>query len=510
MIGTAGNIRGVVFDLDGTLIDSEPNYREVDVRFLRSKGIELSDEEWDEVVGMGGAPFVDFLRERHGLDADAGAFVTEKDDLYLEYARGRTKAFPISVELVRYCHVHGLALAVGTSSRRRVLHRVLEETRLARYFAASVAGDEVSRAKPHPDTFLEAARRLGVNPRACLVIEDSQHGVEAARRAGMRSVAVPATSTSGRPWFDSAELVFPGGPPNVDFAAVAGLPGMPAAARGGERGALPLVDAQTAERFRSVVWDHYAGASRSMPWRETDDAYRILVSEFMLQQTQVARVLPKYKAFIERFPTVADLASASLQDVLTLWQGLGYNRRGRNLREAARVIVERFGARVPSDVADLQSLPGVGPYTASAVAAFAYRAPVTVLETNIRRLLIHFFFPFAEAVADRELEPLLAAVLPPDRVREWYYALMDYGAMLGRLLPNANRRSASYAKQSPFAGSVREVRGRIVRALSGAPDLSIEELETSIGPTDERFEPALEGLERDGLIVVEGRRVTLR
>lgn len=462
---------------------------------------------------MGGAPFVEFLRERHGLSCDTDEFVAEKDDLYLAYAPGRTRAFPVTVELVRYFHVHGLALAVGTSSRRRVLDPMLDEVGLARYFAVSVSGDEVARAKPHPDTFLEAARRLGADPRACLVIEDSQHGVEAARRAGMRSVAVPATSTDGRPWFDSAELVFPGGPANIDFAAVVGLPGMPGTLCGDETGRPPagsLPVAQTAERFGSVVWAFYAGAKRSMPWRETDDPYRILVSEFMLQQTQVSRVLEKYEPFLERFPSVAHLASASLHDVLSLWQGLGYNRRGRNLREAARAIVERYDGRVPDSVDGLRSLPGVGAYTASAVAAFAYGKPVTVLETNIRRLVIHYFFPHADRVTDAELEPLLAALLPVEDVREWYYALMDYGATLGRLLPNANRRSASYSRQSPFAGSIREVRGRIVRALSRAPVLSIEELEASIGPTDERLLPALEGLERDGLIRVEERRITLR
>lgn len=451
---------------------------------------------------MGGAPFVEFLRERHGLDTDTDGFVAEKDDLYLAYAVGRTRPFPVTVELVRYFHIHGLALAVGTSSRRRVLDRMLDETGLAGYFTASVAGDEVASAKPHPDTFLEAARRLGVDPGACLVIEDSQHGVEAARRAGMRSIAVPASGVEGRPRFDAAELVFPGGPPEIDFAAVVGLPGLPVPG-------LAPSDA-TVQRFRSVVWDYYEGSRRPMPWRETDDPYRILVSEFMLQQTQVSRVLPKYEAFIERFPTVADLASASLQEVLSLWQGLGYNRRGRNLREAARAIVERFGGSVPHGVDELRTLPGVGPYTASAVAAFAYGEPVTVLETNIRRLLLHCFVPLSDRVADRDLEPLLEALLPPGHVREWYYALMDYGAMLGRLLPNANRRSASYSRQSAFAGSVREVRGRIVRALSRTPQLSIEELEVTIGPTDERLKPALEGLERDGLIVVEDRRVTLR
>ena len=181
-----------------------------------------------EIVGMGGAPFVDFLRERHGLEGTTPTLIAEKDDLYLEYARGRTKAFPtISVELVRYCHVHGYRSRGGTVVAPPRARPRAREARLARYFTASVAGDEV----PHQAAsgyLPRGARRLGREPDR--VPRDRGLAVRGRgrRRAGMRSVAVPAASTSGRKWFDSrAELVFPGGPPNVDVAAVVELPGCP-------------------------------------------------------------------------------------------------------------------------------------------------------------------------------------------------------------------------------------------------------------------------------------------
>ncbi|HKJ85437.1 MAG TPA: HAD family phosphatase, partial [Spirochaetia bacterium] len=173
----------------------------VDEQYLRSKGIELSDEEWEEVVGMGGGPFIDLLRSRFGIEGTTADLIAEKDDLYLEYAAGRTRTFPTITELVRYLFVHGYRLAVGTASRRRVLDRVLEEAGLAPYFDATVGSDEVEHSKPAPDIFLEAARRLGAAPDRCLVIEDSQYGVEAAGRAGMRVVALPAAGTEGKERF---------------------------------------------------------------------------------------------------------------------------------------------------------------------------------------------------------------------------------------------------------------------------------------------------------------------
>ena len=263
------------------------------------------------------------------------------------------------------------------------------------------------------------------------------------------------------------------------------------------------------DRFQSRVREFYADSPRAMPWRETDDPYRIMVSEFMLQQTQVPRVEPKYRSFLSVFPTIQDLAAASLRDALAQWQGLGYNRRARYLREAAAQIVDSHGGVVPSGLPELRELPGVGAYTASAIAAFAYGRPVVVLETNIRRAFLYHFFADRTDVHDREIEPLVATALPRTDVRHWYYALMDYGAMLGSRYPNANRRSRHYTRQSPFAGSVREVRGRIIAALSARETIALEDLARDLDAST-RFAPALEGLERDGMIVIESNRVRLR
>ena len=182
----------------------------------------------------------------------------------------------------------------------------------------------------------------------------------------------------------------------------------------------------------------------------------------MLQQTQVERVVPFYKTFIKTFPTPARLASSPLSSVLRAWQGLGYNRRAKMLREAARELASRD----IRTVSELETLPGVGPYTARAVAAFAWNRNVVFVETNIRTAIIHHFFPRRRSVADTELVEVLKRVLPKGRSREWHGALMDYGAHLKRSGVSHNARSEEYAKQPPFLGSFREARGVILRELS--------------------------------------------
>jgi A/G-specific adenine glycosylase len=184
----------------------------------------------------------------------------------------------------------------------------------------------------------------------------------------------------------------------------------------------------------------------------------------MLQQTQVDRVIPKYEAFLKRFPSFKKLADASVADVLREWQGLGYNRRALSLKRTAEGVMQQHGGSLPSSYEELIELPGIGPYTAGALRAFIWNQPEVFIETNIRTVYIHHFFPMKK-VGDDELRPLIEKTLDTEHPREWYYALMDYGAHLKKSVGNASRGSAHYKKQSPFKGSRRQLRGAILREL---------------------------------------------
>ena len=232
--------------------------------------------------------------------------------------------------------------------------------------------------------------------------------------------------------------------------------------------------------FQNVVWDYYDAHGRhDLPWRLPNehglfDPYAILVSEIMLQQTQVARVMPKYEAFLQRFPTVGALAAAPLADVLTLWSGLGYNRRAKFLWQAAHMVDSDMDGVFPQTVDELVKLPGVGRNTAGAIAAYAFNRPVIFIETNIRTVFIHHFFADETDVTDKQLEPPLhqtmdeiVAINSNDRSpRLWYWALMDYGTYLKQTVGNVSRQSKSYAKQSAFEGSKRQIRGHVLRLLA--------------------------------------------
>jgi len=220
----------------------------------------------------------------------------------------------------------------------------------------------------------------------------------------------------------------------------------------------------------------------------------------MLQQTQVERVIPYYERFLERFPNVADLAKAPLSDVLVLWQGLGYNRRAKMLHEAARAVMEDFNGRMPETVEDLETLPGVGHYTARAVAAFSSNQDVIFIETNIRTAIIHAFFPEEESVNDREVITILEKSFPNGRAREWYSALMDYGASLKREGVRANRKSAGYTKQTKFEGSGRQARGIILRALLSGPKKESSLLKLLETGRASQLKDALTALHAEGLV----------
>lgn len=238
-----------------------------------------------------------------------------------------------------------------------------------------------------------------------------------------------------------------------------------------------------------MVWAYYKKYGRhTLPWRKTKDAYRILVSEVMLQQTQVERVVPFYKKFIQQFPTARALARAPLSEVLKSWQGLGYNRRAKLLRAAATELRDisfssyRNKLIYTTAVRKLEELPGVGPYTARAIAAFAFNQDVIFIETNIRTAITHHFFWRRSRVKDIEVLKVLKQLLPKGRSREWYAALMDYGAYLKRSGVSLNARSAHYTKQSKFSGSLREARGVLLRSLASG-DASRTRLGNLLGVT---------------------------
>jgi A/G-specific adenine glycosylase len=263
------------------------------------------------------------------------------------------------------------------------------------------------------------------------------------------------------------------------------------------------------QAFRSLVYRHFKRHGRhTLPWRLTENPYYILVSEIMLQQTQVDRVIPFYTKFILAFPTWHNLAEASLAEVLTLWQGLGYNRRAKLLHLCAQAVVQKYRGVLPTTFDDLIQLPGVGPYTAGAVLAFAFNKPTPIIETNIRTVYLHHYFPNKSAVPDQSIVPHIAATLDTKNPKEWYAALMDYGSYLKHTVGNVSKRSKHHTTQKKFEGSARQVRGAIIRALTKTP-LSQRGLSKSTGHTEEKLKEPMSQLVEEGLIMKRDTRYSL-
>jgi len=261
--------------------------------------------------------------------------------------------------------------------------------------------------------------------------------------------------------------------------------------------------------FQRMVLEYYRRCGRDLPWRTTTDPYRILVSEFMLQQTQVDRVLPKYKAFMAVFPDAAALARAPLHQVLAAWSGLGYNRRAQSLKRCAEEIMTRYGGNVPDTQTALEQLPGIGPYTARAVCVFAYNQPRIVLETNIRAVYIYFFFAGHTRVQDADLLPFIEKTLDRRNPRRWYNALMDYGVMLKKTFGNPSRTSSSHTRQSPFKGSNREIRGAIIKSLLMYKSCTEAMLSKKTGFDLEKVKAVTGQLIEEGLVRRQGARIDL-
>jgi A/G-specific adenine glycosylase len=268
--------------------------------------------------------------------------------------------------------------------------------------------------------------------------------------------------------------------------------------------------------FKAAILEHYLIHGRDLPWRRTDDPYKVLVSEMMLQQTQVGRVIEKYGPFVGRFGDFASLAAAPLVEVLALWKGLGYNRRALYLKETTRIVMDRYAGSLPDSPDELTKLPGIGPNTAGAIAAFAFRRPVVFIETNVRTVFIHRFFEGSDRVRDDEILPLVAATLDRANPRTWYWALMDYGAALKEQGKNPGRRSAHYTRQSPFWGSDRQIRGAILGLLigtgvdGGKSGVTGRAIVSALPMEALRIRKNLAALVDEGFVVKAGRHYRIR
>lgn len=257
--------------------------------------------------------------------------------------------------------------------------------------------------------------------------------------------------------------------------------------------------------FQELVWVKARELYRDMPWRDEPSFYHVLVSELMLQQTQVSRVLVKFAEFMRAFPTITDLAQAPLADVLRVWQGLGYNRRAKFLHEAAKYVVAHGQ---PTTREDLEKLPGVGRNTAGALMNYVYEVPTAFVETNIRTVFLNHFFASQKSVADTDILGLVDTTMDREHSRQWFWALMDYGVWLKAQGAGKLDMSRHYRKQSPLKGSVREVRGKIIAYLAAYGNVVLTKLEQDLD-ADVRFTVALAGLERDGLLTRRGEMVHL-
>lgn len=261
-------------------------------------------------------------------------------------------------------------------------------------------------------------------------------------------------------------------------------------AAGSENGSQPCeteaagVSDEAIAAFVGRVREEGARLYRDLPWRNTRDPYAIWISEVMLQQTQVARVLTRWERFMKRFPSVDALSAAAVADVVDEWQGMGYNRRALALKRAADICSAEYGGALPTGVEALRALPGIGDATAAGITAFSADVPCVYIETNVRAVFIHEFFPEAERVTDKELRPLVERACPDEDVRGWYYALLDVGAHLKKTHANPSRKAAAYTRQSAFEGSRRQKRAWVLREVMARPGLSTAEIHRSLNAAE--------------------------
>jgi len=266
------------------------------------------------------------------------------------------------------------------------------------------------------------------------------------------------------------------------------------------------------QKFRNTVMEYYGEYGRhDLPWRKKPTPYRVIVSELMLQQTQVDRVIPFFKNWMKEFPSFRALANAQQSEVLRHWKGLGYNSRALRLQKLAQEVTEAHNGRLPADYTKLLALPGVGPYTAGAVRAFAFNQWTPLIETNIRRVFIHHFFKGKSEVSDSEIMKIIKEIGEIEEPRTWYAALMDYGATLPKIIKhNPNRQSKHYSRQSKFEGSDRQIRGSILEILLEHNTLSRTQLFEILGSEDDRYQKILNQLEKEGFLLISKKSISLR
>ena len=276
---------------------------------------------------------------------------------------------------------------------------------------------------------------------------------------------------------------------------------------------------KSTEKFLHRLYSWSIDHNRNdLPWRQDQhlNAYSILVSEIMLQQTQVTRVVPYFLEWMNKYPTIEILAMSSLSEVLQSWKGLGYNNRGQRLQKAAHYMIDNYKGSIPESMDQLILLPGVGHYTAGAIVAFAYNQPVVMIETNIRRVMIHEFFPDSESVHDRDILAILEVCVENSSLygfdsRNFYWAMMDYGAYLkSNIEKNPNRKSAQYTKQSRFEGSFRQKRSGILQYILEMKSVTESQILARYPDwSEEDREEVLRALEKDGLVRESGGEWTV-
>jgi A/G-specific adenine glycosylase len=268
-------------------------------------------------------------------------------------------------------------------------------------------------------------------------------------------------------------------------------------------------DIESLREFKEWVWNFYKENNRNLPWRMTTNPYEILISEIMLQQTQIPRVMLKYQQWLQLFPTINDLADSPQSEVLRAWSGLGYNRRALALHKLAKIIVEKYKNEIPLEIEKLKKLPGVGEYTAGAIYVFSTNKPATFIETNIRSVFIHHFFNDIESITDKDITSLIKETVDKENPREWYYALMDYGTFIKKEFGNPNKKSKSYSKQSKFEGSKRQLRGKILKELHAKEYLTTEDIVEFTNKNTEEISQIVNELEKEGFLNLSNGKVRL-